>query len=180
MTKLQASISKRLESVDTNTRFLLTGQKTAVQGIIRKVKTFNKLYTDTVVGEKEDAEMTPEQKLEKKQRNKKMADIMKNLNKQTSSQKLTVSTIKQVAQEWLEIADKDGNGTLDLKEFSVFFTKIEGIPLSQMEISNLFREYDQTGDNQLSVEEFARAIYNVLLADQEDYSDDDVSEEHIN
>jgi hypothetical protein len=38
--------------------------------------------------------MTPEQKLEKKQRNKKMADIMKNLNKQTSSQKLTVSTIK--------------------------------------------------------------------------------------
>jgi Ca2+-binding EF-hand superfamily protein len=79
----------------------------------------------------------------------------------------------------LEIADKDGNGTLDLKEFSVFFTKIEGIPLSQMEISNLFREYDQTGDNQLSVEEFARAIYNVLLADQEDYSDDDVSEEHI-
>lgn len=73
----------------------------------------------------------------------------------------------------MELADKDGNGHLDLKEFTDFFSKAEGAPLTQTEIVTIFNEFDTTGDNQLSVEEFARAIYNVMLADQEEYEDDE-------
>ena len=43
----------------------------------------------------------------------------------------------------------------------------------------MFNEFDTSGDNQLSVEEFARAIYNVMLADNEEYSEDD-EDEHLN
>ena len=42
----------------------------------------------------------------------------------------------------------------------------------------MFNEFDTSGDNQLSVEEFARAIYNVMLADNEEYSEDD-EDEHL-
>lgn len=107
----------------------------------------------------------------------KKAAIMKTLNEQTNSQKLTVASVKEVAQQWMEIADKDGNGHLDIKEFTDFFSKAEGAPLTQNEITTIFNEFDTTGDQQLSVEEFARAIYNVMLADQEDYTDDEDVEE---
>lgn len=69
---------------------------------------------------------------------------------------------------WMDLADKDGNGQLDLKEFSQFFANIEGMSVSQEEIAAIFKDFDATGDDFLTVEEFARAIYQQVLADQED------------
>merc|ERR1711970_52468 len=97
---------------------------------------------------------------------------MKAINKQTSSQSLTVESVKNIAQEWMELADKDNSGTLDFKEFSDFFSKIEGTPVTQQEILTMFKDFDTSGDDQLSVEEFARAIYNMLLADNADYTEE--------
>ena len=36
--------------------------------------------------------------------------------------------------DWMAIADQDGSGELDIKEFSEFFGKIEGLLISQDEI----------------------------------------------
>ena len=71
----------------------------------------------------------------------------------------------------MDLADQDGNGELDFKEFYDFFSKIEGIMITESEIKQIFEDFDTTGNGFLSVEEFARAIYQALLADQDEYSD---------
>jgi hypothetical protein len=37
----------------------------------------------------------------------------------------------------------------------------------------MFEEFDGSGNGNLSVEEFARAIYQVVLAENDEYSDND-------
>jgi Ca2+-binding EF-hand superfamily protein len=59
----------------------------------------------------------------------------------------------------MEIADKDGNGELDYQEFYDFFSKIEGVMVTDEEIRQIFEDFDGSGNGFLSVEEFARAIY---------------------
>ena len=61
--------------------------------------------------------------------------------------------------KWMELADKDGNGELDFSEFREFFSKIDGIMISDDEIHAIFNDFDGSGNGMLSVEEFARAIY---------------------
>ena len=65
----------------------------------------------------------------------------------------------------MDLADKDGNGELDFEEFFDFFSKIEGIVVNEEEIKAIFNEFDGSGNGSLSVEEFARAIYQAVLAD---------------
>ena len=87
------------------------------------------------------------------------------LNAQTSGQTLTVEKVQEIALSWMDLADKDGNGELDFGEFYDFFSKIEGIVVSEDEIRQIFNDFDGTGNGCLSVEEFARAIYQAVLAD---------------
>ena len=46
--RIQNGVTKKIDCVDVNTRFLLAHQKVAVQSVIRKVKTFEKLYDEQV------------------------------------------------------------------------------------------------------------------------------------
>lgn len=64
-------MTKKIDCVDINTRFLLAHQKVAVQSVIRKVKTFEKLYDETVQVEKEDTNLSPEERAEQKMLNQK-------------------------------------------------------------------------------------------------------------
>ena len=95
------------------------------------------------------------------------------LNSQTSGQTLTIDKVQEVALNWMELADKDGNGELDFQEFYDFFSKIEDIVVTEQEIRQIFDDFDGSGNGYLSVEEFARAIYQAVLADQDEYSDDE-------
>jgi len=70
----------------------------------------------------------------------------------------------------MEIADTDGSGELDYHEFHDFFSKIEGVMVTDDEIKQIFEDFDGSGNGSLSVEEFARAIYQAVLADMDDYS----------
>lgn len=73
----------------------------------------------------------------------------------------------------MELADKDGNGELDQEEFYDFFSRIEGMMVTKEEIEQIFKDFDGSGNGALSVEEFARAIYQVVLADMDEYTDDE-------
>lgn len=72
---------------------------------------------------------------------------------------MNIDDIQQIALQWMELADRDGNGQLDFIEFSEFFSKLEGIIVSDEEIEKMFKEFDMTGNGMISIEEFARAIY---------------------
>lgn len=72
----------------------------------------------------------------------------------------------------MELADKDGNGELNFEEFYNFFSKIESMMLSDEEIRQIFTDFDSSGNGMLSVEEFARAIYQAVLAENDEYSED--------
>jgi Ca2+-binding EF-hand superfamily protein len=70
----------------------------------------------------------------------------------------------------MELADKDGNGSLDFQEFYDFFRRIDSIMVSDNEIKQIFEDFDGNNNGSLSVEEFARAIYQAVLAENDEYS----------
>lgn len=92
------------------------------------------------------------------------------MNAQTTGQTLTIEAVQEIALNWMELADADGSGELDYGEFHDFFSKIEGIVVTDDEIKQIFDDFDGSGNGSLSVEEFARAIYQAVLADMDDYS----------
>ena len=47
----QGSVQKRMDSVDTNTRFLLKYQDIAIKGVSRKVRNLEKLIRNTFIRE---------------------------------------------------------------------------------------------------------------------------------
>lgn len=112
--------------------------------------------------------LSPEQKKENKLIKSKKAGLLKAMNKQTSDQSLTLDSVQEIAMKWMELADVNGDGELDLKEFSEFFAKLDGFVVSDDEIREIFDDFDGSGNRKLSVEEFARAIHQIVLADQDE------------
>ena len=51
---------------------------------------------------------------------------------------MTIDKVQEVALNWMELADKDGNGELDFQEFFDFFSKIEDIVVTEQEIRQIF------------------------------------------
>lgn len=52
--------------------------------------------------------------------------------------------------------------------------------ISDQEIKQIFEDFDASGNGMLSVEEFARAIYQAVLAENDEYSEDHSSgSEHL-
>jgi Ca2+-binding EF-hand superfamily protein len=95
------------------------------------------------------------------------------------SANMTPEKIAEHAIKWMEIVDRDQNGTLSLSEFHEFFNSMDGIFMTEHEICQIFESYDETGDGQLSIEEFARAITQAIVPDepQEDEDDEDDEED---
>jgi len=66
---------------------------------------------------------------------------------------------QEIADKYIEIADLDGNGTIDLEEMKAFMTKMEG---ASDDCEELFKSIDEDGDGEISKEEFAKAIIQVI------------------
>ena len=172
--RLQDFVGKRVDSVDTNTRFLLKYQQMSIETVTKRVKSLDTMFKETIEEVDEEFQnLTDEQKEVLNQQKKKKNEILQMLNSQTSGQTLTIDKVQEVALNWMELADKDGNGELDFQEFYDFFSKIEDIVVTEQEIRQIFDDFDGSGNGYLSVEEFARAIYQAVLADQDEYSDDE-------
>ena len=75
---------------------------------------------------------------------------------------LNLENIQEIALKWMDVADKDGNGELDYEEFSEFFSNVDGINITPGDIRSIFDDFDSSGNECLSCQEFVRAIYKAL------------------
>jgi hypothetical protein len=108
--------------------------------------------------------------------NEKKKEVMSGLASQLSG-KVTVDSVYDIALSWMEVSDTDKSGTIDRKEFQDFFAQIKTLVISTEEISQIFDEFDESGDGVLSVEEFAKAIMRFFISEgEEDFSQDDGDE----
>lgn len=89
----------------------------------------------------------------------------------TNVGKLTPEKVSEMAEKWVALIDADGNGTIDFDEFYEFFSNVDGIFLSMNEIKSLFTDFDKSGDGHLTVNEFAQALYLMLIP--EGFEDED-------
>ena len=65
---------------------------------------------------------------------------------------------------WMDIADTDGNGELDFEEFTEFFQSLTNINVTEADLRRVFEEFDTSGNECLSPEEFAGATFKTFLA----------------
>ena len=65
----------------------------------------------------------------------------------------------------MDIADTDGNGELDFEEFAEFFKNVECIRISQEDLRRIFNEFDTSGNQFLSAEEFASALFKTFMVE---------------
>ena len=87
--------------------------------------------------------------------------------------KLTPEKVQAMAMEWIELVDVDRNGAIELDEFVDFFRNIDGVYMSDEEIEQMFRGFDRSGDGSLTPEEFAHALYVILVPEgHEDDAED--------
>jgi len=65
----------------------------------------------------------------------------------------------------MDIADIDGNGTIDISEFSEVIKKIDSTAnLSEEQVKEIFDSIDTDGNGELSTEEFASALHQAITS----------------
>ena len=75
-----------------------------------------------------------------------------------------------MANQWLKIADLDGNGTIDFNEFKEFMTKLQDEETDEDQLREVFNSIDEDGSGELDIDEFAKAIKSSVI-DVEDHED---------
>jgi len=86
MTKLENFFNQRIDTVDTNTRFLLANQEFNVQQIKRKLNGFYNKYVTESQASKEDSQLPQDQLMQKKAFDEKKRNVLKKLNEQIGIQ----------------------------------------------------------------------------------------------
>ena len=86
---------------------------------------------------------------------------------------MTPEKIAEHAIKWMEIVDRDQNGTISLQEFHEFFSTMDGIFMTEHEIQQMFESFDIDHSGELSIEEFARAITQAIVPDEPPHGGDD-------
>jgi Ca2+-binding EF-hand superfamily protein len=61
-------------------------------------------------------------------------------------------TSGKIAEQWMEIADIDGSGTIDLEEFKEFLSRLE--KTEDIDAEKIFNDCDENNSGELSVEGF--------------------------
>lgn len=93
---------------------------------------------------------------------KKKNALVKSLKeKLEGSEEISEVLSMEIAGSWMEIADVDGNGTIDLEELKELVNKLE-IKMDDDAIKVVFDEQDGDADGQLSQQEFGNAVFSIL------------------
>jgi len=69
-----------------------------------------------------------------------------------TGEELTEEKAEEVAEQYVKIADLDGNGTISLDEFKTFMQKLEG---ASEDCEELFNSFDEDKDGEITASEFA-------------------------
>jgi len=67
----------------------------------------------------------------------------------------------EMATKWMELADVDGNGTIDAEEFKDMINKLDS-NIDEEKINEVFSAHDQDSNGALQVETFGLALYDCL------------------
>ena len=78
--------------------------------------------------------------------------------------------------EWVEVMDTNQSGVIDYEEFYKFFSNLDELPLNDNQIASMFREFDTSNDQEISVEEFATAMVNAceIFTKEGEIQDDNI------
>ena len=71
----------------------------------------------------------------------------------------------------MEIADVDGNGTIDKAEFKDMIQKLDE-SIAETKIDEIFASCDGNGDAELSQEDFGKALYEAVSLMKHDEGED--------
>ena len=83
------------------------------------------------------------------------------------NEEITPESAANIANEWMEIADVDGSGTVDFGEYKDFILKLSP-ESTEEELKEMFDSIDQDGSGELDLEEFGKAIYECLKPDADE------------
>ena len=78
-----------------------------------------------------------------------------------------------IATKWMDIADVDGSGTIDIDEFKDMISKLDD-SISADKVKEIFDGQDGDGSGELSVEKFGIALHEALkMMKEEDGGEDE-------
>lgn len=173
-------MARRVGSVQETCSFLLQNQYTALEMVMHRLRDIDTSIAEgaksATANQTNNVQTCPETAAQKK---KKKNALCKSINLEaTHVGKLTPEKVQAMAMEWIELVDVDRNGAIELDEFADFFRNIDGVYMSDEEIEQMFRGFDKSGDGSLTPEEFAQALYVILVPEgHEDDPEDDDGEE---
>ena len=72
----------------------------------------------------------------------------------------TATTSKKAAREMFRKFDKNSDGTLDYREFSLALTQMGLTELSTQQVQSLARAFDSDGDGSIDTSEFIEQLFN--------------------
>ena len=83
------------------------------------------------------------------------------------SDEITLESAGTIANQWMNIADTDGSGTIDFGEFKEFLNKLSP-DTEEDELKTVFDQIDEDQSGELDKEEFAKAIFECLKPQEDD------------
>ena len=96
LSKIQGGLQKRIDGVDSHTRFLMKYQQSSIDKLSKRLKGVEKMLQASLSKGAEDEELAgvPEaERLERQQLKKRKGEILAALNAQTAGQTLTIDSV---------------------------------------------------------------------------------------
>lgn len=111
-----------------------------------------------------------EKKKWRDKKNKMLKKIKEEINDDDTE--MTQEAATALAKEWMDLADVDGSGTIDIGEFKDFTDKLE-CNLSADKVEAIFEAADKNNNKELDVEEFGASFFETIKSMKEEVEGDD-------
>lgn len=111
-------------------------------------------------------------KNEKKKWRDKKNKMLKKIKEEINENEMTQEAATALAKEWMDLADIDGSGTIDMGEFKDFTDKLE-CNLSAEKVEAIFEAADKNNNKELDIEEFGASFFETIKSMKEGVEEDD-------
>ena len=103
---------------------------------------------------------------------KKKNALAKNLKDKLDSSEISEELAAEIAASWMEIADTDESGSVDIDELRELVQKLE-IKVDDSEIKSCYTDADGNEMAELLTEEFGQALFKLLKSSKDDNADNE-------